>query len=65
MVFDPWLVSAGLLTGEFPKDFAVSESVPQRLKPRTKQVTYGTAKAVPLSKADFFSSLPRAVGFRE
>jgi hypothetical protein len=32
-------------------------TVPQRLKPRCKQETYGTAEAVPLTKRDFFRSL--------
>jgi hypothetical protein len=39
------VVEEGIWTGE---------SVPQRLKPRCKHSTYGTAEAVPLSKiADF------------
>jgi hypothetical protein len=33
------------------------KSVPQRLKPRCEQSTFGTAEAVPLSKTDFFSTL--------
>jgi hypothetical protein len=34
---------------------AWKKSVPQRLKPRCEQSRCGTAKAVPLSKTDFFS----------
>jgi hypothetical protein len=34
---------------------AKTKSVPQRLKPPCEQSTFGTAEAVPLSKADFFS----------
>jgi hypothetical protein len=32
-------------------------AVPQRLKPRCKQGTDGTAEAVPLTKQEFFRSL--------
>jgi hypothetical protein len=34
-----------------------ANSVPQRLKPHCKHDACGTAEAVPLSKADFFSIL--------
>jgi hypothetical protein len=34
-----------------------AKSVPQRLKPNSQHAAYGTAKAVPLSKTGFFSSL--------
>src|SRR5437899_12083878 len=34
-----------------------AKGVPQRLKPRSQQETCGTAKAVPLSKTEFFSTL--------
>jgi hypothetical protein len=33
------------------------KSVPQRLKPRCEQGTFGTAEAVPLSKTDFFGGV--------
>jgi hypothetical protein len=33
-----------------------TKSVPQRLKPRRQQSSYGTAEAVPLSKTDFSAS---------
>jgi hypothetical protein len=35
----------------------LKKCVPQRLKPRCEQSTFGTAEAVPLSKTDFFNSL--------
>ncbi len=39
------------------KVVAATKGVPQRLKPCSKGCTYGTAKAVPLSETDFFSTL--------
>jgi hypothetical protein len=33
------------------------ETVPQRLKPHSKFSGYGTAEAVPLSKAEYFNKL--------
>jgi hypothetical protein len=36
------------------KGGATNQNVPQGLKPHCKQSTSGTAKAVPLSKTDFF-----------
>ena len=36
------------------KGDATNQNVPQGLKPYCKQITSGTAEAVPLSKTDFF-----------
>jgi hypothetical protein len=41
------------------------KNVPQRLKPRREQSTFGTAEAVPLSKTDFFSTFSEAGTLRE
>ena len=37
------------------------ETVPQRLKPHCKCSGYGTAEAVPLSKAEYFNKLLKRV----
>jgi hypothetical protein len=42
------------------KGGAANQNVPQGLKPHCKQNTSGTAEAVPLSKADFFSTPSKA-----
>jgi hypothetical protein len=48
-----------VLSKNFLKGPSTAEIVPQRLKPRSKQSIYGTAEAVPLSKAGVFQQVPK------